>query len=333
MQKKKVTLKDVSERLNISQNTVSMALRDRPGIKRETREKILEVARELGYKIPKEKEETKNICILSTADNLSDTYFYMKMQYALELQARANGYNLLLFNALNISMEHNEFLSFIRKNHIKGAIILGDLEIAKTQVILDCNIPIITSGFYYYNHYTDCVIEENTAGMFKAVDYLLKRGYRKIGFVGNPKTCMGYLERYMGFMGAAQYYELDVKPDWIITQFTPEDEIDDGYMADRIKAVRELPEAFICANDRIAMVLLKALHGIGLNVPGDIGIVGFDNSDLAKMSIPALTTVDVNIISQADMLVHKLIQKIEGEETLPERIIIPTELVIGASLK
>ena len=333
MQKKKVTLKDVSEKLSISQNTVSMALRDRPGIKKETREKILEVARELGYKIPKEKEETKNICILSTTDNLSDTYFYMKLQYALELQARANGYNLILFNAQNINMDHAEFRSFIRKNHIKGAIILGDLEIAKAQLIQDCSIPIITSGFYYYNKYTDCVIEENTAGVFKAVDHLMGRGYRKIGFVGNPKNCMGYMERYMGFMGAVKHYDLDVKPDWIITRFTQENEADDEYMAEMIRGISELPEAFICANDRVAMVVLKALHGIGLNVPGDIGIVGFDNSDLAKMSIPALTTIDVNIVSQADLLIHKLLGKIEGDEVLLERIVIPTELVIGASLK
>ena len=330
---KKITLKDVSEKLNISQNTVSMALRDRPGIKRETRDKIMEVARELGYKTPKNNQETKNICILSTADNLSDTYFYMKLQYAIESQARANGYSLLLYNTLSINSDKKELLALFKKNHIKGVILLGDLDYHITQIIMDCSLPIITSGFYYYDHYTDCVIEENCAGIYKAVDHLQKNGYQEIGFIGNPKNCMGYLERYMGFMGAVKSFNLKVNPQWLVTDFLPENDFDPDYMMQQLKSIGKLPQAFICANDMVAMVVLKALHSLSIRVPDDIGVVGFDNSELATMSIPALTTVDVNIVAQADMLVHKLIRRIDDDNIPFERIVVPTELVRGASLK
>jgi LacI family transcriptional regulator len=330
---KKVTLKDVSERLNISQNTVSMALRDRPGIKRETKDKILEVAKELGYKTTKNNQETGNICIISTTDNLSDTYFYLKIQYAIESRVRASGHSLLLYNASSINTDRKELMVLFKKNHIKGVIILGDLDIDIARSILSCNIPIVTSGFYYFNQYTDCVIEENAAGTYKAVDHLLQYGYKSIGFIGNPKNCMGYLERYMGFMGAAQSFPLHVLQEWLITDFLPENEFDYLYMAAKLEAIKELPQAFICANDRVAMVVLKALHSLNKSVPDDIGLIGFDNSELAKMSIPALTTVDVNIGLQADALVRKLIKRIEGDESPLERVVIPLELVMGASLK
>ena len=328
----KITLKDVSVRLNISQNTVSLALRDRPGIKKETKEKILEVAKELGYKMPKNTHETKNICIISTQDNLFDTYFYMNIQYAIESQVRANGYCLLLYNTQSINTDKKELIALFKKNHIKGVIILGDLDINTAKSIMDCDIPIITSSFYYYNMFTDCVIEENVAGIFKTVEHLLQNDYKKIGFIGNPKNCLGYMERYMGFIGAINHFELDVSPEWIVTDFVPENEFDYLYMAGKIKTIPKPPQAFICANDRVAMVVLKALHSLNLRVPEDIGVVGFDNSELAQISIPALTTVDVNIPAQADALVRKLIRRIEGDGTPLERITIPLQLVEGSSL-
>jgi LacI family transcriptional regulator len=331
---KKVTLKDVSQRLNISQNTVSMALRDRPGIKKETKEKVFAVAREMGYLTKKRnRQETKNICILATPDNLSDNYFYMKMQYAIETRAMAHGYSLLLYNTSNINTDKKELLNLFKKNHIKGVIILGDLDIAITSNILDCRVPIITSGFYYYNNYTDCVIEENAAGIFKATEHLIENGYIDIGFIGNPKNGIGYLERYMGFAGALEIFGLRSNPEWIITGFTSENEFEYEYMAEKLNGLKHFPQAFICASDLVAMILVKALHSIGKSVPGDVGIVGFDNSEMAKMCIPALTTIDVNIEGQADTIIRKLLNKINGDDSPPERVVIPTCLVPGASLK
>ncbi|HBR01342.1 MAG TPA: hypothetical protein DD738_01885 [Ruminiclostridium sp.] len=331
--RKQVTLKDISDQLNISSNTVSMALRDMPGVKKETKKKVLEVAREMGYKTEKKTNDTKNICIVSTPDNLSDTYFYMKLQYAIESQARANGYSLLIYNTLNLNTDGNELLTLFRKNHIKGVIILGDLDLNVTQSILDCNIPIITSGFYYYNKYTDCVIEENIAGIYKAVDHLIKNGYKHMGFIGNPQNCMGYLERYMGFMGAVNSFGLKILPEWLVTNFLPENEFSHEYIAKQLKSITQMPEAFICANDRVAATVLKALYSIGVSVPDDIGIIGFDNSELAKICIPALTTIDTNIVHQANTLMNKLMQRIEGDDSHTERILTPVELIKGASLK
>ena len=97
--------------------------------------------------------------------------------------------------------------------------------------------------------------------------------------------------------------------------------------------MKSIPEAFLCANDNLAMIVAKALHNMGKKIPEDIALMGFDNSAIGKMAIPSITSIDVQCALQAEMCVKKLIDIIQKGHSEPQRIILPITLAEGESVQ
>lgn len=334
----KVTMKDIARQAGVSVNTVSLALRNMPSVKQETRENILRIAEELGYTEHKTARgegriEARNIGLVSTGERLRDSYFYMSFYQHILNTAHESNYDLMVFRGASCDVDTDELKHRFASNSIAGIIILGDMEERIAAKVAACGIPVIATGTRYEDLQVCTIIEDNLKGSQLAVEHLYACGYRKIGFVGNPNHSTGFMERYAGFAACLAHCGLPFHPEYMVT-----DAIDKTlvYDHDRIlhalQSMPSMPEAFVCANDNMAIISMKALVELGYTVPQDIALVGFDNTVIGKMAIPSITSVDVHCAAQAKACVKKLITFIQHGEERVERIVLPVSLAEGESV-
>lgn len=329
----KVTLKDIAQRSGVSVNTVSLALRDMPSVKQETKENIIRIAEELGYFGQRSKVEMRNIGLVSTGERLRDSYFYMSFHQHILSTAHDYNYNLMVFKGSTCDIPLEELRLKFESNSIAGIIILGDMEERIAAKVAQCGIPVVATGTRYENLRVCTIIEDNLGGALMAVKYLYEKGYRKLGFVGNPKHSTGFMERYQGFLGALAAFDLPLEPRYLVTEMDAINVYNYNQIYEALQARDSLPEAFLCDNDNVAMITTKALLALGVRVPQDVALVAFDNTVVGKMAIPSITSVDVHCEAQAQACVKKLISFIQNGETSEERIVLPVSLAVGESVR
>lgn len=328
----KVTLKDIALRAGVSVNTVSLALRDMPSVKQETRETILHIAEELGYLEQKGKTELHNIALISTGERLRDSYFYMSFHQYILSAAHEHHYNMMVFKGSSCDLPPEELRRKLEANSVAGIIILGDMDERIVANVAACGIPVVATGTRYHDLSVCTVIEDNLEGAYLAVRHLYERGYRRIGFLGQPRYSTGFLERYEGYVGAMGVFGLPVRPEHLIIDLNPENVYSYKRIHQAISEMSDMPEAFMCNNDNLAMIAAKALYARGLSVPGDVALLGFDNSMIGKMAMPAITSVDVCCQAQAARCVKILVDMIQGDEPETARVVMPVRLTEGESV-
>lgn len=329
----KITLKEIAQQAGVSVNTVSLALRNMPSVKQDTKELIFKLADEMGYFEQKGKVETQNIGLISTGERLRDSYFYMSFHQHILSKSHDSGFNMMVFQGATCNADPEELKKRFDANSVVGVIILGDMDERIVAKVAGSNIPLVATGARYHDLKVTTIIEDNLEGGYQGIRYFYKRGYKRIGFLGNPCHSTGFMERYQGFIGAMRKYQLPVKQEDMIIDMDSTHVYDYDYIYEALSNRESLPEAFLCANDNLAMVAAKALHNMGLSIPEDIALMGFDNSAIGKMAIPSITSIDVQCALQAEVCVKKLIEIIQKGRSEAERIILPVTLAEGESVQ
>lgn len=162
----------------------------------------------------------------------------------------------------------------------------------------------------------DFLLMENHLSIFNLTDTLIQNGYRNFAFAGEPKHCRSFNERYEGFMHALTVNRLTPS----ISQFTGRTVFDTPQnLAETIRRTIQLPDVFICANDFVAIDLIRALKKQGIRVPEDVLVTGFDNSAESRIIDPHLTTVDIPSSKMGYIAADMLLSRI-NEPDMPYRI-------------
>ncbi|MGE4547973.1 MAG: LacI family DNA-binding transcriptional regulator [Intestinibacillus sp.] len=324
-------MKTIAERAGVSVNTVSQALRNMPTVKVETRETVLRIASELGYVEARTKSENRTIALVSTVENLQDSYFYMSFQQRILQNIQLHGGTMTVYSSTNCERNPRVFWQSLIDGGIGGVVLLGDMDPQVPRMAAACGLPVLAIGTMYAHEGVTSVIEDNLNGSGLAVRHLYERGYRRIGFVGHTPHSTAFIERYLGYIGEMMRLGLPCPDAWSITSMPVE--YDSEALSEPLGKMPEMPEAFVCANDNTAIVLAKALSARGLSIPDDVALVGFDNSLFGKMSNPTLTTVDVQCALQAETGIRLLMRTIESKEVRrPMRLALPCTLVEGDSV-
>ncbi len=326
-----VTLKDIAERTGLSINTVSLALRNIPTVKKETRDYIWKTAEEMGYLSQKNKTEVRNIGLISTGERLQDAYFYMSFYQYILNTIHDQGYNMMVFRGDACDINQAALKELFLQNSISGLIVLGDMDERIVAKIATTELPMIAIGTRYHTISVSTIIEDNLEGAHIAINYLYEKGFRDIGFIGNPLHSTGFTERYDGYSGAMLEYHLPVKEDWMITDLDQIHVYNNDILCEQLKKVSHFPQAFLCANDNLAVISAKILSKMGYQVPQDISLVAFDNSITGDISTPSITSIDVQCKLQAQITVETLTRLIENKKEEPTRIVIPVTLTVKDS--
>lgn len=328
---KKVTLRDLSERLGLSQNTISLVMRGMPGISEATRKLVLRTARDMGYQVRGSSAQMPNICVMTTYANTTDTYYFSRLQGCIETCLNETGCHVITVN--NMETYSPEALEqLLQANAIAGIIVIADVGRDLVSLLLELKYPILCAGFYTYDANMDSVLEDNVTGITLVMERLRDLVIESAAFIGSIYTDQGFFERWMAFSALTDFYGIRQIEECCIIDPPYEQLCSIEYLKELFAAMPELPRVFVCGNDKMAVTAMKALQCLGKRVPEEIGIVGFDHTDLSELSTPTLATVDNALQAQAERAVSRMIQRIENPQMPFERILCATHLVDGGSL-
>lgn len=333
--------KELAKMLGVSTATISLVLNNKPGISEELRKKLLKRIKEMGYgyMIREEEEDfpeesaqnVKNIAfVIYVRQNEEDTdaVFFPPVMEGTEREARHRGFHMSIFH---MNREKGDRLgNYVRKEDYAGIIVYADQlddqisrELEETQipyVMLDCYNPAIDA----------CTVDvNNEQGIYAAIDYLLKKGHREIGYVSSGSRSDSYMERHRFFHYAMQDYGLAEWPDYdIVTNCWGQ--AAQEYL-EKIWSDMRPPTALLVENDVLALSVYRALKSVGYRIPEDVSVIGFDGRNICSIMEPTLTTMRIPRRFFGRTLVMLLEWKINlrerGMEEVPVKMEIDVELV------
>ena len=160
-----------------------------------------------------------------------------------------------------------------------------------------------------------------------AVEYLYRKGHRRIGFIGGStgSAPLKKSRRYRSYLETMADLGLEVRPEWVLNC-----EWDEQKCVQLVeKTFREsgLPDAFYAASDLMAIAALRALYKLGVSVPGQVAVIGMSNIEMSQYANPPLTTIDVPMYEMGVTAARVIAQRIRGDNSLPKRILLPSSLV------
>jgi LacI family transcriptional regulator len=317
----KVTIADIAKTLNISIVSVSRALAGQPGISSGLKQKILAKATEMGYhKTPK--NTPANILVLHQKPYLMDHSNSSLMLQGIEkaLQNANLDYHMEFIGKL--SQERLELPYKLAKgSNFAGVIFIGRFEREYLNLICKSikNMIIVTG----YSAAWDCdIIRYNfTHAGYQQCEYLIKKGHTRITFLGDQQLFRNQ-ERLLGIMAAYRDHKLPIEQLSCCDSLATAPAELDKLIASPIR-----PTAVICNFDHTAVELLKLLHQKNITVPKDLSLIGWGNTEMANLAIPALTTMDLNIEYLCEVAVETLLQRMNRPDQPYRTIGILSRLV------
>lgn len=317
-----VTMEAIALRSGVSLSTVSLVLRDKPGINADTRRRVLDAAKALGYQRryltePQRPEAITHIGLVmkSRANDIPQAnQFYSHVIAGIEATCRKQHVNLL-YATIPVDEDNHpvELPRLFFDANVDGVLLVGAFaDETVTRVAQEKSIPLVLVDAYAPTHAYDSVISDNARGAYEAVRYLIGRGHRQIGLVGSlPDAYPSINDRRAGYLQALRDHKL---PN---TYFA-----DSHWQADQafeatLTLLRRHPEmtAIFGCNDESAIAAMRAAQTLGRRIPDDLSVIGFDDIDLARHVVPPLTTMQVDKLSMGRMAVQLLASRVELPES------------------
>lgn len=336
---KAVKMADIAGRLGVSTVTVSKALSGQKGVSEELRERIVQLADQLGYKQPsaskKAPKEFKsyNIGVLIHEQYL-DMYdsFYLQMYQRVTAKAVSKEC-FTLMEIVNTQMEKTlDMPKLVKEQKADGMIVIGRLEEHYLNYLEEhAGLPMIYMDFCNDRQDMDAVISDSYYGAYYLTNYLFEMGHRQIAYVGTLLATGSITDRYLGYVKSLLEHGITPRDDWQID----DRDITTGNRDDErlLQLPEEMPTAFFCNCDLIASMLIHKLEAKGYRVPEDISVVGYDNFLHPGLCDVPITTYEVDIKEMARRAVNNLIKKM-GKETYRSGIyIVEGHMVVKDSVR
>lgn len=322
--KHKVSMQDIADQLNITKVSVSKALNNKPGVSESLRSRILGLAEEMGYRSPRSAVTKKTFAFLMQKRFFLETYkFYNVIFFHLnKLCANANCQLIPVVieaEETNIQMPENA----------DGIFLLGecpDSYLKSISMSMSLAAPIVAVDFYKNYLDVNYVLVDNFYLGYCATLYLIDKGHRDIGFVGNINQTSSINDRYFGYLKALQNTGLIYREKYVFAN-------DDCsiYKLD-VNLPDPLPTAFVCHCDMAAYFMMNSLKNINKSIPEDVSLISFDNTDLSLSTTPQLTSMDIDTKEIAETAFSVMEQILQGKESY-HRYYVSTRLIERDSVK
>ena len=333
----KINIKTIADVAGVSTGTVSRVLNKTPGVKEKNRIKVEKVISDLKYEVDGiarslRSKKTKLIGVV-IGDIL--TKFYSKIVKAIENSARKYNYQVVLLLSDDIPERELKCLKILRIIKVDGIIISPTSNNASyINYCLGNDAKIVLLDRLIEGVNCDAILVENQNSAYKIVKSIIDQGYKKIGIVTGPLIWTSARERLNGYLRALD--EAGIERNDNIIKSGPYN-IESG-----IKLSREIfsgnieLEAIFTTNLDMLIGTIKTIRSLGLKVPDDIGLISFDDSEIAEIFIQPITTIRQPVQYLGATAVNRLIERIEdkGEsKNTPLVITLKPELIIRNSTK
>lgn len=330
-----VSMKDIAQRCGVSVATVSKALNGQRDIGAETRTRIEEIAREMGYMTNAaaralKTNRTYNLGVLFVDERrsgLAHEYFSAMLE-SFKVEAEAHGYDITFINR-NVGGRHSSYLQHCLYRGVDGVVIACvDFHDPEVQELVDSGIPLVTIDHVFNNRLA--VVSDNVTGVEALVRYAYGKGHRKIAFLHGEGTTVTR-NRLTGFYRVCEELGLEI-PDSYIRECVYHDPGRCAQATRELMALPEPPSCILFPDDYSYIGGLNALNELGLRVPEDISALGYDGIHLAK--VLGLTTYHQDTLTLGKLAADRLISLIERPKTtVIDRIMVPGQLMVGSSVK
>ena len=335
----KVTIKDVAKSADVSIGSVSRVIRKVPGVKNKTREKVLNAIDELGYElntVARNLRQKKTNTIGLVLGDISLKYSAI-IAKAVTNTANKHNYSVTMYNSDDDPEKEVESLKMLRSQRVDGVINTPSKKSIKyINYMHNTGTRIVLAEPFSYDIKCDGFVSVNNfQGAHDAVKLMLDLGYRRIGMITGNMEVITSIDRLRGYNKAFEEKGITVDTSLIKNgDFTKETAIRN---TEELLNNPNRPEAIFTNDIPTTMGTLMAIKKIGLKIPDDVGLVGFDDPDWAIISDPPITTIRQPIYDIGVTACELLLRSIEREENSnysnKKKITIETKLIIRDSLK
>lgn len=328
-----VTLKDVAQEAGVSIATASLALNGDQRVNVHTRNRVREIAQQLGYvlNVRGRALRSQRTKVIGLVVDVISSSFYFEIIKAVKARVEADGYTVILgsyeYSSPQQSLDElKRYVDVFRGGLVDGAIFAPGIRYNtdESELIADLAenfVPVvfIDLGTQQYANIPVMKPDMQMAGKI-ATEHLISLGHHRIAFAGVSGE-----DRELGYLRTMEEHQIPVVDSFVVSGYGYDaiNTFEGGLKAgNQIAGLSELPTALVCFSDEVAMGAIQSLASRGIHVPEGISVVGIDDIDLAAFYNPPLTTVGIQKEEMAVDAAHTLLRMIEGEKVPAEELVV-----------
>lgn len=320
-----ITIYDVAREANVSMATVSRVVNGNQNVKPATRQKVLAVIERLDYRpnavargLASKKTKTVGVIIPDISN-----VFYAELVRGIEDIATMYRYNIILTNSDQQEEKEVQLLTTLLSKQVDGIVMMSDY--ISEEMLHEMNrsdVPVVLAGTVEHSNSFPSVNIEYREAAIDAVNRLIQNGHNRIAFIsGSISSPINRDFKLAGYEEALENAEIDVDEDLIVGV---NNTYDDGLVAwEQLRKLENPPTAFFAGSDELAIGLIHGAQDSGLNVPNDIEIISFENSKLARMVRPQLTSVVLPLYDIGAVSMRLLTKFMNKEKIEEQNVVLP----------
>ncbi len=329
---KRVTMVDIAQACGLSRNTISKIFNNRGSVPEATRQMVLNKAREMGYHMavaaePAAPARSQNIALLTT--HMPANYHFGSFFIpAFADQLSRVGYTLTMCEISPEDLKNKQLPGHLSLEQTAGilAIELFDKEYHEMLCALD--LPVLFVDAYCGAHtdvmMCDMISMENISSAYALCVRVIASGAKNIGFVGDRNHCDSFRQRWFGFCAAMNDAGLPVNNSLCILDPDSDQYGDPEWLYSKIRTMPTLPDAFLCANDFLAINIMTTLKRHNISIPRDVMVTGFDGLPQSAIVEPSLTTAEIPSADIGRIAAETLLARVENPDRPFRRIYVTT---------
>jgi len=328
------TIYDIARLAGVSTATVSKVFNQTGNISEKTRRRILEISRELNYQ-PN---------VLASALNGKKTFslgllipdmvnpFFAELARNVEDRAQELGFNLIICNTDNDMKKEVKYIQLLRQKSVDGIIVATGVRNDEfLKELIDQNVPVALVAREMSVLATSTVLVDDFAGGYNATRHLIDLGHKRIAVIAESMSVSSSKERVRGYRHALEEAGLVYAEELVAAS---DFSIESGReTAQAILRQAERPTAIFACNDLLAIGAMQAAKELGIRVPEELSVVGFDNTILASITDPPMTTVAQPIRAMGHQVVDLIVSEINETSTVKQRVVLLPELIVRQSTR
>ncbi len=326
-----VSIKDIARAAGVSHSTVSRALSNYPLVAEKTRRRIKLIARELGYApnaiargLVTQQTRVIGVIVTSIADP-----FVAEVVRGIEETAADNHYRVFLGTSHADPTREVNLVKALHEWRVDGVIVASSRVGALYLPLLKkFSVPIVLVNNQQKGRYVHSVAVDDVQGGRLATQHLISLGHRTIGYITGPSYNNSSNQRCEGYRLALRQAEIQYDPSLVISG---NGRVEGGANAEKFYSQSPKPTAIFCYNDMTAIGALQTLKSIGIRVPEDVSVIGYDDIPFAPYVDPPLTTIRQPMDEMGRSAMRMLIDLLHGEKI--KNVIMPGELVARESTR
>lgn len=332
---KEITIYDIAEALSLSPATVSRGLKDHPAIRKDTRKRIVDKAREMGYQhnafaSSLRRNKTNTIGVIVPRLN---SYFMSTVLAGMEKVANSAGYNLIISQSMESVKKEIANVKTLFNSRVDALLVslaYDSEDLSHFDMLLDKNIPLIFFDRVFEHPKCTSIVIDNFKAAYEVASHLIAQGCKRIVHISASQKRNVYADRLRGYRQALM--DNGLRYDESLVFFNNLSDQAGVEVSEAILKMETLPDGIFSANDACAVSCIRELKQAGVKVPQDIAVAGFNNDPLSKVIEPNLTTVNYPGQEMGEIAGSTLIRRLDRLEGVTlNTIVLRHDLIVRES--